>query len=83
MDLEALKAKLESAGVVGAGGAGFPAFRKLTKAETIIVNCAECEPLLMLHKQLLAAEAEKIVKALDLVAEACGAAEAVIALKHT
>lgn len=83
MDLEALKAKLEAAGVVGAGGAGFPAFRKLTKAETIIVNCAECEPLLMLHKQLLAAEAEKIVKALNLVAEACGASEAVIALKHT
>lgn len=83
MDLEALKAKLESAGVVGAGGAGFPAFRKLAKAETIIVNCAECEPLLMLHKQLLAAEAEKIVKALNLVAEVCGASEAVIALKHT
>lgn len=83
MDIEALKEKLEAAGVVGAGGAGFPAFRKLAKADTIIVNCAECEPLLMLHKQLLAAEAEKIVKALHVVAEACGARESVIALKHT
>ena len=83
MDLVTLKALLEEKGVVGAGGAGFPAFRKLAQAETVIVNCAECEPLLMLHKQLLAAEAEKIVRALNLVAEACGAKDAVIALKHS
>lgn len=83
MDLNALKTLLEEKGVVGAGGAGFPAFRKLAPADTIIVNCAECEPLLMLHQQLLAAEAEKIVRALQVVAEACGAANAVVALKHS
>ena len=83
MDLETLKSKLETAGVVGASGAGFPASRKLAKANTIIVNCAECEPLLVLDKQLLAAEAVKILKALNLVAEACGAAETFIALKQT
>ena len=83
MELNALKALLEEKGVVGAGGAGFPAFRKLAPAETIIVNCAECEPLLMLHKQLLAAEADKIVRALNIVAEACGAKNTVIALKHS
>lgn len=83
MDMQTLKSLLEEKGVVGAGGAGFPAFRKLAPAETIIVNCAECEPLLMLHKQLMAGEAEKIVKALNLVAEVCGAKNAVIALKHS
>ncbi len=83
MDLQSLKTLLEEKGVVGAGGAGFPAFRKLSPAETVIVNCAECEPLLMLHRQLVAREAEKIVKALNVVKEACGAENAVIALKHT
>ena len=82
-NLQTLKQKLERAGVVGAGGAGFPAFRKLAPAEIIIVNCAECEPMLMLHRQLMALEAEKIVKALKLVAQVCGAKESYIALKET
>src|ERR1051325_7862295 len=41
--------KVKKAGVVGAGGGGFPAHVKLgAKADTIIANGAECEPLL--HK---------------------------------
>ena len=41
-------------GVAGAGGAGFPTYAKLDKrADTIILNCAECEPLLKLHRQVL------------------------------
>lgn len=83
MELDVLKGILEKKGVVGAGGAGFPSFRKLAKADTIIINCAECEPLLMLHKQLLAREAGKIVKAANLVAETCGAKEVIYGLKHS
>ena len=42
-------------GIVGAGGAGFPSHKKLSdKAEIIILNCAECEPLVKVHRQLLA-----------------------------
>ena len=37
---------IRSAGVIGAGGAGFPTWRKLeTPVEQILVNGAECEPL--------------------------------------
>ena len=44
---ENLTALVESAGIVGAGGAGFPTHVKLnTKADTVIINGAECEPLL-------------------------------------
>mgnify|MGYP000452993803 CR=1 FL=1 len=44
---ENLLGLVEQAGVVGAGGAGFPTYAKLTdKADTILMNCAECEPLL-------------------------------------
>ena len=54
MDIEKLSALLRDGGVVGAGGAGFPTYVKLNKkADTIIMNCAECEPLLKLHRQLL------------------------------
>ena len=45
---------LKQAGVVGAGGAGFPSYAKLNAAcDTVILNCAECEPLLKLHRQVL------------------------------
>ena len=41
--------KVRQAGVVGAGGGGFPTHVKLAaKADTVIANGAECEPLL--HK---------------------------------
>lgn len=39
---------IEKAGVVGCGGAGFPAHIKWkAKAEYLIVNAVECEPLLL------------------------------------
>ena len=38
---------LRRAGVVGAGGAGFPSYVKASsRADTVIVIAAECEPLL-------------------------------------
>ena len=54
MKITELSEVLKKGGVVGAGGAGFPSYAKLNeKADTIILNCAECEPLLQLHKQML------------------------------
>ena len=46
MDMKELSSILQLNGIVGAGGAGFPTYAKLDeRAETIILNCAECEPL--------------------------------------
>ncbi|MCR5301855.1 MAG: SLBB domain-containing protein [Lachnospiraceae bacterium] len=82
MILEELKDIARECGVVGAGGAGFPSYAKLTdKADTVILNCVECEPLLKLHRQLLALCAPQIVKMLDTVRDAIGAREAVIGIK--
>ena len=54
MEIKELQDIIQRNGVVGAGGAGFPTYMKLTdKANTILMNCAECEPLLKLHRQLL------------------------------
>lgn len=82
MLIEELKQIARESGVVGAGGAGFPSYAKMTdKADTVILNCVECEPLLKLHKQLLASYAEEIVMMLDEVRETFRAKEAVIGIK--
>ena len=55
MKITELSEILRECGVVGAGGAGFPSYAKLNeKADTVILNCAECEPLLKLHRQVMA-----------------------------
>ncbi len=82
MRIDELKNIARENGIVGAGGAGFPAYAKMTdKADTVILNCVECEPLLKLHRQLLATHTEEIIGMLDEVREAFGAAEAVVGIK--
>jgi Na+-translocating ferredoxin:NAD+ oxidoreductase RnfC subunit len=74
--------KVFRAGVVGAGGAGFPTHVKLgAKAEIYLVNGAECEPLLKTDQQLAAQEAALLVRGLALGMLATGAQEGVIAVK--
>ena len=75
---------MQENGVVGAGGAGFPTYAKLSdKANTILMNCAECEPLLKLHRQLLEKHAYEIMKTFHLVQETLGASEAIIGIKKS
>ncbi|MCR5456494.1 MAG: SLBB domain-containing protein [Clostridiales bacterium] len=82
MNYEELTAIMRDAGIVGAGGAGFPSYAKLDKrADTIILNCAECEPLLRLHRQLLERKAYEILQALNLIAKTVGAKQVIIGLK--
>lgn len=83
MEIQALKQVLRENGIVGAGGAGFPAYAKLDeRAEIILMNCAECEPLLKLHRQLLEQRAEDILRAFDRIAQTVGAKEAIIGIKR-
>ena len=73
---------IRAAGVVGAGGAGFPAHVKLNgKAEYVIANGAECEPLLRVDQLLMQREAKRVVRGVALAMEATGAARGVIATK--
>ena len=82
MELKQLKDLLRDMGVVGAGGAGFPTYAKLAAGvETIILNCAECEPLLKVHRQLLEEYTYEILSAFDHVVSATGAKEGIIAVK--
>ena len=84
MNITELSELMRNCGIVGAGGAGFPSYAKLNKkADTIILNCAECEPMLRLHRQLLARRAHEIMTALSAVVEAVGAERALIAIKSS
>lgn len=83
MLIDELKSIARENGIVGAGGAGFPAYAKMTeKADTVILNCVECEPLLKLHRQLLATHTKEIITMLDEIREAFGAKEAVVGIKN-
>lgn len=82
MEIKELSSKLQQNGIVGAGGAGFPTYAKLSdQAKAIILNCAECEPLLRLHRQLLEKYADEITKTFHLVGETVGADDVVIGIK--
>lgn len=86
MRMEELRETARESGIVGAGGAGFPSYAKMTdQADTVILNCVECEPLLHLHKQLLSSHTREIVQMFDEVRETMGAKEAVVGIKseHT
>ena len=83
MEIDKLSQILKENGIVGAGGAGFPTYGKLSeKADTILMNCAECEPLLKLHRQLLKEHAQEILKAFALIAETLHVKEAIIGIKE-
>ena len=83
MEIASLSNILRENGIVGAGGAGFPTYGKLSdQADTILMNCAECEPLLKLHRQLLKVHAHEILKAFALLAETVQAKEAIIGIKE-
>lgn len=74
--------QIRDAGVVGAGGAGFPTDRKLNcKAEIFIVNGIECEPLLRVDRRVMENHAEEIVRTVRAIRDQIGAKRAVIALK--
>ncbi len=76
-------ARIRAAGVVGAGGSGFPTYVKLAAAcDTVIVNGAECEPLLEKDQWLLAQETEGVLDGLQRVAELVGARRKLVAVKR-
>ena len=70
------------AGIVGAGGAGFPTHVKLAaKAGCFIINAAECEPLIEVDKYLIRTRAYDLVGGAVEMARAVGAGRVVFAIK--
>ena len=64
--------KIQDAGIVGMGGAGFPTHVKLSpnepgKIEYIIANCAECEPYLTSDYRSMVEEPEKLITGMKII----------------
>lgn len=82
MKLEELQKIVYEAGIVGAGGAGFPTHRKFSEnVKQIVVNAAECEPLMMVDHHILAAHFGALVDTLNLLLDTMSAEEAIIGIK--
>lgn len=82
MDFQSLSNLMLEKGLVGCGGAGFPSYAKLNKdIDTLIVNCAECEPLLRLHRQLMERKTKQILEALEVLRTTLEVSNVKIALK--
>lgn len=73
---------VREAGIVGAGGAGFPTYAKFgNEVDTYIANGVECEPIMEADKHLMIESASDIVRGLELAMEQVGAGSGCIAIK--
>ncbi len=68
---DALRQIIVEAGIVGLGGAGFPAHLKLTSdskpLDTLIINAAECEPYITCDAILIKEQADKIIQGVQTI----------------
>ncbi len=80
-----LKTKMKEAGIVGAGGAGFPSYAKLADgAQILVINGAECEPLLYTDYILLKKEMDMVLEGIKEVLNYLSVNKALLCVKdHT
>jgi electron transport complex protein RnfC len=83
---EVVAARVGEAGIVGMGGAAFPAAVKLNlgqsrRIETLIINGAECEPYLTADDRLMRERAAEVVDGIRLMLHALGARRAIVAVE--
>ena len=80
------KELIEEAGIVGLGGAGFPTSVKLNAHfdgdGVVIVNAAECEPILSHNIARIEQEPENLLKGLKIVMDLVNAKRGIIAIKE-
>ncbi len=75
--------RVREAGVVGAGGAGFPTYKKLeARVEHVIANGAECEPLLQKDRETMLQDRAAFFRGLAIMREVTGARVVTIAVKR-
>lgn len=82
-----IQQRVAQAGIVGLGGATFPAAVKLDlgakyKLDTLVINGAECEPYLTCDDRQMREYAGEIVDGTRIIAHALGVRETVIAIEN-
>lgn len=77
--------KIQSAGLVGMGGACFPVHVKLsprTPVDVVIINAVECEPYLTADHSLMLEKPEQILIGVNLIMKAVGVKKGYIAIEN-
>ena len=80
-------AKIKDAGIVGMGGATFPAHVKLSvppgkKAEFLIINGVECEPYLTSDHRVMLERGEELLVGVSILARALGVARSYVGIEN-
>lgn len=86
LEPQQLRNIIRDAGIVGLGGAGFPAYIKLnpgarTSVDTLILNGAECEPYITCDDMLMRERPEEVLKGARIMIHAIHARHCVIAIE--
>ena len=84
---EEILRKAQDAGIVGLGGATFPAHVKLSpppgkKADVLIINAVECEPYLTCDHQLMLEKGEEIIVGITIIMKVLDVKRAVIGIEN-
>lgn len=79
--------KIGEAGIVGLGGATFPAHVKLSvppgkKAEVLIINAVECEPYLTADHRMMLEKAEEIMVGISILMKALNVNRAIVGIEN-
>ena len=80
-------AKIQAAGIVGMGGATFPAHVKLSvppgkKAEFLIINGVECEPYLTSDHRVMLERGEELLVGVSILAKALGVEKSYVGIEN-
>jgi len=86
-DKEKIISKVNQAGIVGLGGAGFPTHVKLSpapdcKIDHVIVNAAECEPYLTSDHRVMLENPEELAQGLSIILKVFPEAKGYIAIEE-
>lgn len=86
LDPSELRNIIRDAGIVGLGGAGFPAFIKLnpgsrTAIETLILNGSECEPYITCDDMLMREHADEVIDGARIMRHALQAKQCLIGIE--
>ena len=78
--------RISDCGIVGMGGAGFPSQVKLSpppdkKIDTLIINCAECEPYLTTDHRIMLEMPEKLLVGIKILQRILGVANVFVAIE--
>ncbi len=86
LTVDEIRDRIRDAGIVGMGGATFPAHVKLSppaekKIDALIINGVECEPFLTADHRLMLEQTEKVIQGISILKKVLGVERALIGIE--